>query len=178
MFLHKSTILNVWQDSKCDSTQCLTIAQRRSDGKHSTTGVEQGNLRLPLPPNSFDLHQTQKQKDEILDCSCLLIYISSFHGMFSDITQNVWRHSAECLTALPQMSGDIARNVWWHCPKYLVIFLEMFEDIPWNINSPHSPCSPHSVPSSCISGFMHSRELLIMISEDHSYKTEKEVVQK
>ena len=27
----------------------------------STTGVTQGNLELPLPPNSFDSHQTQKQ---------------------------------------------------------------------------------------------------------------------
>ena len=27
----------------------------------STTGVTQGNLELPLPPNSLDLHQTQKQ---------------------------------------------------------------------------------------------------------------------
>ena len=27
----------------------------------STTGTMQGNLELPLPPNSLDSHQTQKQ---------------------------------------------------------------------------------------------------------------------
>ena len=27
----------------------------------STTGVTQGNLELPLPSNSLDSHQTQKQ---------------------------------------------------------------------------------------------------------------------
>ena len=27
----------------------------------STAGVTQGNLKLPLPPNSLDSHQTQKQ---------------------------------------------------------------------------------------------------------------------
>ena len=33
--------------------------------KLSIIGV--GNLVLPLPSNSFDLHQTQRQQDEILD---------------------------------------------------------------------------------------------------------------
>ena len=28
----------------------------------SATGVTQGNLKLCLPPNSLDSHQTQKQK--------------------------------------------------------------------------------------------------------------------
>ena len=27
----------------------------------STNGVKQGNLELPLPPDSLDQHQTQKQ---------------------------------------------------------------------------------------------------------------------
>ena len=33
----------------------------------SITEVTLGNLGLPLSPNSPDLHQTQKQQDEILD---------------------------------------------------------------------------------------------------------------
>ena len=32
-----------------------------SEEKVSTTAVTQGNLELPLPPNSLDLHQTKKQ---------------------------------------------------------------------------------------------------------------------
>ena len=35
--------------------------------KVSSTRVTQGNLELPLPPNSLDSPQTQKQSDEILD---------------------------------------------------------------------------------------------------------------
>ena len=58
--------MDVWQDSKCDSAQELTIA-RRSDKKFSITEVIQRNLGLPVPPNYLDLHQTQKQQDEILD---------------------------------------------------------------------------------------------------------------
>ena len=33
-----------------------------SEEKVSTTGVTQGNLELPLPPNSLDSHQTQNNK--------------------------------------------------------------------------------------------------------------------
>ena len=33
----------------------------------STTGVTEENLELPLPSNSLDSHQTQKQQDEIFD---------------------------------------------------------------------------------------------------------------
>ena len=32
----------------------------------STTGVSQGNLELPLPPDSLDSHQIKEQKNEIL----------------------------------------------------------------------------------------------------------------
>ena len=35
--------------------------------KLSNTGVTQENLGLTLPPNSLNLHQTQKQQGEILD---------------------------------------------------------------------------------------------------------------
>ena len=57
--------------------------------------------------------------------------------MFDNIPWNVWRHSVECLT----------------------IFLGMLEEIPRNVcvHSPHSPQSPHSVPRSCIPGFIDSR---------------------
>ena len=34
-----------------------------SEEKVSTTGVIQGYLELPLPPNSLDSHQTQKQQE-------------------------------------------------------------------------------------------------------------------
>ena len=32
----------------------------------SATGVTQGNFELPLPPDSLELHHTQRQQDEIL----------------------------------------------------------------------------------------------------------------
>ena len=38
-----------------------------SEGKVSTTGVTQGNLKLVMRPNSPDSYQTQIQEDEILD---------------------------------------------------------------------------------------------------------------
>ena len=42
----------------------------------STTGFTQGNLGLTLPPNSLDLHGTQKQQDEILDSPRVHISLS------------------------------------------------------------------------------------------------------
>ena len=53
------------------------IARRRSEEKLSTTGATQWNLGLPLPPDSLDLNQTQKQKDEILNSSPLLDSLSN-----------------------------------------------------------------------------------------------------
>ena len=50
---------------KCGSAQELFIAGRRSSENHCVIGV--GNLGLPLPPNSLDLHHTQRQQDEFLD---------------------------------------------------------------------------------------------------------------
>ena len=35
------------------------------------TPLIQENLGLPLPPNSLDLHQIQKQENEILDSHCV-----------------------------------------------------------------------------------------------------------
>ena len=43
----------------------------------TTTRVTQGKLGLPLPCNSLDLYQTQKQQDEILDSSRVLISLSN-----------------------------------------------------------------------------------------------------
>ena len=37
------------------------IAWRKSEEKFSTAGVTQENLGLPLPPNSFDLHQEEEE---------------------------------------------------------------------------------------------------------------------
>ena len=35
-----------------------------SEEKVSTTAVTQGNLEIPLAPNSLNLHQTKKQQDK------------------------------------------------------------------------------------------------------------------
>ena len=43
------------------------IANATLSEEVSTTEVTQENLKLPLPPNSLDSHQTQKLQDEILD---------------------------------------------------------------------------------------------------------------
>ena len=91
--------------------------------------------------------------------------------MSGDIPRNVWGHSPECLAPFPEMFGDISRNVWRHSPECLRTFPGMFGDIPRNVwghsleclatflgiwHSPHSPRFPHSVPRSCIPGFIHS----------------------
>ena len=90
-----------------------------------------------------------------------------FPGIFGDIPRNVsWhfiyfiyllyltlvykivlRHSAECLAAFPGMFGDIPRNVWGHSPECLGHSPECLATFPH---------SPHSVPQSCISVFIHS----------------------
>ena len=49
------------------------IANATLSEEVSTTEVTQENLKLPLPPNSVDSHQTQKLQDEILDWSHILI---------------------------------------------------------------------------------------------------------
>ena len=87
-----------------------------------------------------------------------------FPVMFGDISRNIWRHSPECLETFPGIFGDISRNVWRHFPECLATFPGMFEDIPrnawlyspeYNI-PPFSSRSPHSLPFSCIPGFIHS----------------------
>ena len=52
-------------NSKCDSAQQLFIAGKRSAEELPTIDV--GNLGLPLPVNSLDLHHTQIQQGEILN---------------------------------------------------------------------------------------------------------------
>ena len=37
------------------------MTQKRSEEKLSTNGVTQGNLGVPLSPNSFDLHREQEE---------------------------------------------------------------------------------------------------------------------
>ena len=83
--------------------------------------------------------------------------LGTFPGMFEDIPRSVWRgHSRECLETLPGMFEDIPRNARGHSPEYLKTFTEMFDDISRNITYCNSLCSPHSVPRSCILGFIHS----------------------
>ena len=78
---------------------------------------------------------------------CLELF-TTFPGMFGDIPQNDWWHSPEYLATFPGIFGDIPRNVWRHSPKCLATF-------PGIQHSPYSPRSPHSVPSSCIPGFIY-----------------------
>ena len=53
-----------------------------------------------------------------------------------------WRNFLECLATFPGMFEDISWNVW--------------REIPRNITFPHFLRSPHSVPRSCIPGFIRS----------------------
>ena len=97
--------------------------------------------------------------------------LRTFPGVFGDISQNVWRHSPECLRTFSGIFDDIPRNVCRHSPECLRTFPGIFGDIPQNVwrhspeclatfpgiwYSPHSPCSPHSVPHSYIPGFIHN----------------------
>ena len=56
------------------------------------------------------------------------------------------------------MFRDILPNVSRHSPERLATFPRMFEDISRNMAfpQPHSSCFPHSLPRSCVSGFLHS----------------------
>ena len=111
------------------------------------------------------------------------ICLRTFLGMFSVITQNFWGHSPECLAISPLMfeviwssSGifedipwNACDNIWGHSPECLAVFPipcnvwrhslkslrtfpRMFGDI--HRSSPYSLHSPHSVPRSCIPGFI------------------------
>ena len=51
------SVIDVWRNSKCDALSAEVFS----------AGVTQGNFDFSLPPNSIDSHQTQKQKDELLD---------------------------------------------------------------------------------------------------------------
>ena len=94
-------------------------------------------------------------------------YFSTFPRIFSYIPRYVWLHSMECLATFPRMFGDIPR-------KCLATFLRMFSNISWNVwgHSPeclatfprikHSSRSPHSVPRSCITGFIHSLDFTLV----------------
>ena len=61
------------------------------------------------------------------------------------------------MATFPRMFEDLSRNVWWHSPECLRAFPSMFGHISWNTTFPHSPRSPHSIPRSCIHGFIHSQ---------------------
>ena len=77
--------------------------------------------------------------------------LRSSSGIFEDIPwnvcDNIWGHSPECLATFP-----IPCNVWRHSLKSLRTFPRMFGDI--HRSSPYSLHSPHSVPRSCIPGFI------------------------
>ena len=88
-----------------------------------------------------------------------LDFSRTFPGMFGDIHRNIWRHFPECLATFLGIFGDIARNIWRHSPGYFRTFPGMFGHIPRNITFPYSSRSPHSVPRSCIPGFIDSRFL-------------------
>ena len=66
-------------DAKCDALSAGV----------SITGVIQGNLELPLPPNSLDSHQRQRQQDKNLRLIRRLhfLYVKLIHLV--DNTRNV-----------------------------------------------------------------------------------------
>ena len=84
---------------------------------------------------------------------CLVI----FPRMFEGIPRNVRLRSSECLAIFPGMFDNICRNVWRYSSESLRTFPRIFGDIPRNITFPHSQRFLHSVPRSCIPGFIHSR---------------------
>ena len=83
-------------------------------------------------------------KPFILSTECF----TTCHRLFSNILWIFRGHSPECLATFPGIFGDIPRNVWRHSPTCLATF-------PGIQHSPYSPRSPHSVPSSCIPGFIY-----------------------
>ena len=85
-------------------------------------------------------------------------YLATFLGMFEDIPRNVWRTS-ECLRTFPGMFEGIPLNVWPHSSECLRTF-------PRIQHSPYSSRSPHSVPRSCIPGFIHSPNKQILMHFD------------
>ena len=79
LFLQRSFVVDVWLNSKCDTLSKEVF----------TTGITQGNLEFPLPPNFVDSHLTQKQKDELLDWLHVLISLGELiHWV--DKTKIVW----------------------------------------------------------------------------------------
>ena len=111
----------------------LTIAWRRFDGKYSTTGVKQGNLGLPLPANSPNLHQIQKKARWNLGLTLRPLSISLFLGVVDNISRSIWRHFPGCLMKFAKIFDEIFRNIWGHYPECLATFPGMFSDIPRNI---------------------------------------------
>ena len=88
----------------------------------------------------------------ITSIECYYVHSSetfhTFHRMFYNVPQIVREYYLDFSRTLPGMFGNIPRNVWWHSPEYLATF-------PGIQHSPYSPRSPHSVPSSCIPGFIY-----------------------
>ena len=54
----------------------LTYYRLKKIWRAFPTGIKQGNLGLPLPPNSLGLHKKQKQQYETLDSPHVLISLS------------------------------------------------------------------------------------------------------
>ena len=89
-------ILDVWQNSKF------------SDEKLPTTDV--GNLLLPLPPKSFDLHETQRQQDEILDWPHIILI------SLKENSSTGWIRLKSVWIIVAHISG------WWDSPLALQSF--------------------------------------------------------
>ena len=97
-------------------------------------------------------------KPFILSTECF----TTCHRLFSNILWIFRGHSPECLATFPGIFGDIPRNVWRHSLTCLATF-------PGIQHSPYSPRSPHSVPRSCIPGFIHSRCLPVILLKINGY---------
>ena len=97
LFLQKSSIVDLWQDSKCDSVQ-----------KFSSFISSIGDIPpkcLATFPGMFEDILWNFWRHS-LEC------LGAFFGMFGDISWNVWRHFPKCLTTFLGMFEDITRNVW------------------------------------------------------------------
>ena len=117
----------------------------------------------------------------ILDQYPLILFLFNCivkSSIFLSILENLCQHSPESLLTFPRIFWniprnlfEIRRNLFKHYPESSSTFPGIFFNIPQNDNiprilqeiprnpsehSPRSPHSPHSVPRSCIPGFINS----------------------
>ena len=128
------------------------------------TKHKNNNMKSWIDPASYFLktHQESKFEDipwNVLQHSAERLRI--FPTMFDYISPNVWGDSLVCLRTLPRMFGHILQSIWGYSPDIWGHSLECLCNNPQKVLL-HSldyniyPHSPHSVPRSCIPGFIRS----------------------